>query len=62
MEHFYKALVFLQRTGFRKIVEEQLQNPPTQTELQEMADYLDVDLQVIGCPAIPSVTLAASLP
>jgi hypothetical protein len=44
MEHFYKALVFLHRTGFQAIVEEQIRRPPSSVEVQEMAEYLGVNL------------------
>eukprot|EP00873_Tetraselmis_striata_P041844 jgi/Tetstr1/462108/TSEL_007176.t1 len=43
MEHFYKAQVFLRRCGFRMIEEEQVRNPPTVEEVEEMAEYLGVD-------------------
>lgn len=46
MEHFYKAQVFLRRCGFRMIEEEQVRNPPTVEEVEEMAEYLGVDTKV----------------
>lgn len=45
MEHFFKAQVFLRRSGFRQIETEQGKNPPTTDEVKEMADYLGVDIK-----------------
>mmetsp|Transcript_19486 Transcript_19486/g.54216 ORF Transcript_19486/g.54216 Transcript_19486/m.54216 type:complete len:251 (+) Transcript_19486:599-1351(+) len=46
MEQFYKAQVFLWRAGFKMIQEEQKRNPPRPEEIEEMAEYLGVDLKV----------------
>jgi hypothetical protein len=57
MEHFFKAQVFLRRSGFRQIETEQGKNPPTTDEVKEMADYLGVDIKVgalgNGCVCSP---------